>query len=122
MNLILKTVPEFESVWQAHIEYWGDDVAGLSNDLNEFSAFMIGNITEVSGLTKQNIFLLVEELLNTGDVEVKDAIATCFLENLLNAVSDNKLSSNEFVHFLGKESRNYCKSWDGYTGVETPNL
>lgn len=122
MNLLLKEVPEFETVWQIHLEYWGDDDAGLSNDINEFSAFIISNISEMDGLKKQSLFTLVEELLNKGDVITKDAIATCFLENILNAVSENKFSSGEFVHLLGSESRAYCKSWDEYTEVETLNL
>lgn len=122
INLLLKEVPEFEPVWQAHLDYWGEDVAGLSNDINEFSTFITKNITKMDSLKKQRLFLLIEELLNTGDNAVKDAIATCFLENILNAVSDNKVSSSEFAYLLGKESRAYCKSWDEYTKIKTPNI
>ncbi len=122
MELLLKEVPKFEPAWLTHLEYWGEDKAGLSNDISEFSAYIISSITEMDDSKKQSLFLLVEELLNTGGDAVKDAIATCFLENILNAISDKKISSDEFVHLLGNKSRAYCKSWDEYTEVETPNL
>jgi hypothetical protein len=122
MNFILDKVPEFKTAWQVHLDFWGEDEAGLSNDIAEFASFIISNIVKMDDEKKKNIFRLVEDCLNDGDEFVKDAIATCFLENLLNAVSDKKLSSESFIHFLGGKSRAYCKSWDEFTGVQTPNL
>jgi hypothetical protein len=99
MNFILDKVPEFKTAWQVHLDFWGEDEAGLSNDIAEFASFIISNIVKMDDEKKKNIFRLVEDCLNDGDESVKDAIATCFLENLLNAVSDKKLSSESFIHF-----------------------
>ena len=122
MALILNKVPDFEPAWQAHLEFWCDDKAGLSNDVSEFSSYLINNLNLISGNKRQEIFLVIEDCLNDGDDRVKDAIATCLLENLLNAVSEKQLASELFIDLLGKESKKYCKSWDDFTGISTPGL
>lgn len=122
MRIVLRSVPEFYPAWKAHLEYWEGEEAGLSNDLSEFSHFVIENIKEMKDGRKKEIFSLVERLLEEGDREVKDAVATCFLENLLNASSSERLSPEDFVGFLGGGAKSYCKSWDEFTGVKTPGL
>ncbi len=122
MNLILDMVPEFKAAWQDHLDFWGSDQAGLSNDMAEFSSFLIANIEKISEERKQDIFLFAEKCLEEGDESVKDAIATCFLENILNAVSDEAISPEIFIKYLGEKSKEFCKSWDEFTGVSTPGL
>jgi hypothetical protein len=70
----------------------------------------------------ERFFFFAEECLEEGDSNVKDAIATCFLENLLNAVSDEIIKLESFVQYLGENSKEFCKSWDLLTGVNTPGL
>ena len=122
MGLILDKIPDFEPVWQAHLDFWGDDEAGLSNDLAEFASYLVNTLSSLSSDKRKELFLLVEVCLNEGDEEVKDAIATCLLENLLNAVSEERVDALLFVGFLEDESRKFCKSWDEFTGIETPGL
>ena len=122
MELILNKVPEFEPAWQAHLEFWDGDEAGLSNDIAEFSAYLIENLASISSDRRKELFLFIESCLIEGDKLVKDAISTCLLENLLNAVSGERVSPDLFVDFLGTESRSYCKSWDEFTGFSTPSL
>ncbi|MCU7556014.1 hypothetical protein OCL06_15595 [Alteromonas sp. ASW11-19] len=122
MDRILNIVPEFEPEWQSHLEFWGDDEAGLSNDLAEFASYLVNNLGCIPSDKREELFLFVEACLREGDDMVKDAIATCFLENLLNAVSEKRVDACLFVNFLGTESRKFCKSWDEFTGVNTPGL
>ena len=122
IKLILNKVPEFELAWQAHLEFWGDEKAGLSNDLSEFASYLVDNIETLSIDKRQDIFLFIEICLNEGDESVKDAVASCLLENLLNAVSEGLVDSKLFVNLLGQESKKLCKSWDEFTGVKTPGL
>lgn len=70
----------------------------------------------------KEIFLLIEYFLNEGDRDVQDAVATCFLENLINATSWKTLKPETFLCYLGPESRAYCKAWDEFTGVKTQGL
>lgn len=122
MQLILSKVPEFEPAWREHLDFWGQDEAGLSNDLAEFSSFLVENISSIAFDKKEEIFAFVETCVIEGDEALKDAIATCFLENLLNAASGQKIAANSFVGFLGKESKAFCKAWDKFTGVKTEGL
>lgn len=122
IELILDQVPEFYPTWQAHLEYWKDDKAGLSLDLAEFAHYLIDNIESLSSGKRESIFLLVEACLSDGDDAVKNGIATCFLEDLLNAVSAERIEPSSFVKFLGVESREFCKAWDEFTGDNTPGL
>lgn len=66
------------------------------------------------------LFNLIERLLTEGSAEVRDAAATCFLENLTNR--SDSLDPRLYVPLMGPESRNYCRAWDDFTGVKTPGL
>ncbi|MEM9538602.1 MAG: hypothetical protein AAGA60_03720 [Cyanobacteria bacterium P01_E01_bin.42] len=119
MKQILEQIPDFHSAWSQYCEYWGDDCPGLCSDLTEFSDFVIMLLQNNKHSVLSKIFLIIENLMLRGDEEVKDAVATCFLENLLNETSFGTINVNEFVHFLGEESYRYCKEWDDFTGVST---
>jgi hypothetical protein len=64
----------------------------------------------------------VEVLLTTGDDNVKDAIATGFLESLLSQASKGTMNLRSVKGMLGPESRKYCRAWDEFTGVKTDGL
>jgi hypothetical protein len=57
MNLILNKFPEFTSVWQEHLKFWGEDEAGLSNDMTEFASFVIRNTEKMPNQKRREIFL-----------------------------------------------------------------
>jgi hypothetical protein len=66
-------------------------------------------------------------LLNEGDQAVRDAAATCFLENLINYTSSDDiprifLDPFSFVHYLGPKSKAYCRAWYEFTKIKTPGL
>jgi len=94
----------------------------LRNDVAAFSDYVGYQINQGKRDNLKTIFDLIEELLTDGDQDVKDAAATCFLENLINLASANKLFSPDFVPFLGTNSRAYCEAWDSFTGVKTEGL
>lgn len=122
MKFVLKQQPAFQSRWQSFLDDWGAEEPGLCNNIAEFSEYVINLANEKSTQNFTEIFNLVEQLLVDGDKTVKDAIATCFLENLLNAASNGIIDPQSFVPFLSQESRTYCKAWDEFTGVHTPGL
>ena len=121
MKLAIKKFPEFQESWQRHLKYWGNDERGLCTDMSEFSQFTTDLIIQNKVKTLPEIFDFIESLIVEGDKDVKNAAATCFLENLLN-VTPHEISASSFVHLLGHESRDYCKAWDKFTGVQTVGL
>jgi hypothetical protein len=120
MPEILESFPGFQSQWQKHLEYWGDEEPGLCNDLSEFSDYVSDLIVSEDDKKLNDIFRLIEKFMIEGEHSVKEAVATCFLENLVNALPSN--STESFVKFLGSESRAYCVAWDEFTGVKTEGL
>ena len=122
MKQVLAIIPDFQKSWEDHLEFWGDDEAGLGNDVSEFSRYVAQNLDSWSPQTVDKIFAFVEECLIEGDKIVQTAFRTSFLENLLNRVSSNNINSSSFVPHLRIESRKFCKDWDEFTGVRTPGL
>ncbi len=122
MSWILQNVPGFQGRWDAHLSYWDGEDAGLCNHIAEFSRYVGDLITENQVEQTKPIFRMIEHLMLHGDVTVKDAVATCFLENLINRTSTGDIPAANFVHLLGPESRAYCRAWDEFTGVKTEGL
>lgn len=119
---ILKVVPEFKKDWDAHVEYWGDDKAGLCNDVAEFSEYIVNNVKSLDHESLKKISDLIEELICDGDEVVVEATKTCILENILNSTSNDGEAGKKIVRYLGEESKKYCRAWDEFTGVETEGL
>ena len=117
MNLILRTVPAFHASWQAHLDYWEGDAAGLCNDMQVFGEYVIKALQESSPLDLSMVFNLIERLLVEGDTAVKDAAATCFLENLLNSAAAGQIDVHLFAPYVGKESRKYCEAWENFNDL-----
>jgi hypothetical protein len=119
--LVLSAAPEFRPVLESFRAEWADEALGLCSEFSELSDFVIAKLH--SGATEglQVLFEAVERLMVEGDEEVKDAAATCFLENLMNATPD-RISPAAFVPLLGAESRVFCRSWDEFCGLRTPGL
>jgi len=122
MPYVLKRIPEFETAWRHHREYWGDQEAGLCNDVSALTHFVSDLLAQNSLSLMPEIFACAEWLLAHGDEKVHDAVATCFLESLQNLASHGKFSTTLFVPFLGPLSRASCKGWDDFTGVKTDGL
>ncbi len=66
------------------------------------------------------LFALVETYIAGGQQDLRDAAATCFIENLQN-VSDN-VDSELWVPYTGKATRQFALAWDEFTGVKTNAL
>lgn len=122
MPLILEKFPGFQPRWQKHLAFWGEEEAGLCNDVSAFSHYVEELINENKSTLLGEIFNLAEYLMKEGDETVRTAIATCFLENLINFASHGSIQASGFVEFLGPESRDYCKAWDEFCGAKTEGL
>jgi len=121
IEIILTSYPEFQNgLWKEYLEDWGDDTPGFWNNISTFSHFAIELLKKDSSLVP-GIFQLAEELLESGNDNVQNAICTCFLENIINATPE-EVAPKKFVPFLGKKSKEYCKWWDEFTGVKTDGL
>jgi hypothetical protein len=66
-----------------------------------------------------DLFALVERLLSEGSQEVKDLIATGFLEGLL---YQQELPSELWVPLIGPQAREYLLALNSFHGTTTPGL
>ena len=89
--------------------------------MSELSRFWIERVAVANYDRTEDIFGLVERVLDSGVEPLATAVATCFLENLLNATPSG-IEAIDYVWALGPKSREYCKAWDEFTGVATPGL
>jgi hypothetical protein len=117
MELIVEQFPGFQAIWNEHLDYWEGEAAGLNNDMAELSTYAqnLLNVEPASNEVTQ-LFALAEDILTQGDEPSKDAIATSFLENTLNALSPNSPSARRFAEVLGPHSRAFCLEWDRFSG------
>lgn len=123
MNLVLEKFPNFRKSWQEHLNWWGGDKPGFGNDMSAFYRYVHELLVkDPSTLEIKEIFSFIEFLMQEGDQSVGDVTATCFLENLINAVAWKTIPASSFVPLLGEKSREYCKGWDEFCGDKTEGL
>lgn len=115
MNVILQTVPAFQSHWQAHLDYWEGDEAGLCNDMQAFSDYVIEQMQLNGPLDLTVVFDLIEQLIVNGDEAVKNAATTCFLENLINSADAGMIDVHAFAPYVQGQSRKYCEAWESFS-------
>jgi hypothetical protein len=135
IGLISDKFPEFQLLWDSYQSEYTEIVGGLfgatpfkiedriCGGMITFSDYvsklLISNKTKPDQINE--IFSFIEHLFTNGDEDVKNAIATCFLENILNKIPD-KIDPKRFVPYLGPNSRDYCRAWDEFCGVQTEGL
>lgn len=115
--------PGFAPAWAAHLDYWEGEPAGLCNDMAEFAVWVAG-LLEAGARTPEleAVFGQVESLIGEGTEPVKDAVATCFLENIVNRIEPGTAWRGLFVGLLGPRSLAFCKAWDAFSGGGVPGL
>jgi hypothetical protein len=119
--LLVRALPEFKPALDATRAEWGSEPPGLCNELFTLSDLVIDRLASTLQHDLEPLFQAIERLMLEGNEDVKDAVATCFLENVLNATSKD-VPAERFVPLLGPESRAFCRAWDEFTGVKTPGL
>ncbi|MFZ9595026.1 MAG: DUF7674 family protein [Bdellovibrionia bacterium] len=123
MEALLQVAPEFKARLEAHLLEWGSE-SNLHFQMAEFSYFIKEKFRQGDYSNAPQVFARIEFLLSghNASEKVKNAVCTCFLENLINAFSEELNQLKIWIPLLGPESREYCKAWDQFTGVKTPGL
>lgn len=64
----------------------------------------------------KSIWACVEDLLVSGNDQVKNGIATGFVEAVLGDVSAGRLKADTLAGLIGEETVRYCRAWNKFTG------
>jgi hypothetical protein len=120
INLIKEKFPKFTPYWESYIQDWGLD-EGVIMKMLPFNEYVVDVIQSQDEKEIKRIFDFVEFLMCNGNDLVQAAIATGFLEGLLNK-DPNEIQFIKFRQYLGKETISHCRAWDIFTGVMTKGL
>lgn len=120
ISLIKEKFPKFIPYWELYVSDWGSD-EGIIMKMLPFNEYVVDVIKSEDWNEIKRIFDFVEHLMSNGNESVQNAIATGFLEGLLNK-DPKEIQFIKFRKFLGKETISYCRAWDKFTGVMTKGL
>lgn len=88
-----------------------------------FADTFAAQATLLSDAELASLWAGIERCLAEGNEMLCDAVATGFLECVLNKVNLLSVEDwNRTTSLLGPETRKYCLAWDGFTGVRTPGI
>jgi hypothetical protein len=123
IQFILDIEPDFREDYQSYLKFMNGEF-NSHGVASAFSGFVGKRLKIGEYKNAASVFNGMETLLagNNADEDIKNAVCTCFLENLLNQFSEDLQVLNRFVPLLGPESIKYCKAWDEFTGVQTHGL
>lgn len=119
---VLKEVPGFQLQWDEHQDFWDGEPAGLIVDMIEFASYTKGLLENNQENELEKIFIMIEKMLSEGSEQVKDAVATGFLESTINPVVKDTVYLPLLARLLGKESKKYCIEWLKFSGAELPGF
>jgi hypothetical protein len=118
---------------RVHVTSWredgtgpeGGEVAGADEDppltlrLAALGRAYVKHFDKLTPLQRGRIGGVLDRVLAAGPQDARDAVATGFLEALLNAW-DEGFDLEAAWPGLGPESRKYCVAWNSFTGVDSP--
>jgi len=120
IHLIKEKFPAFIPHWRAYLRRFGLD-QGIMIQMSPLIDYVVEVVKQQDENEIKSIFDYIEFLMCDGDEYVQTAIATGFLEGLLNKDPD-EIQFIKFRQYLGKETLAHCRAWDIFTGVMTKGL
>lgn len=136
-QILMEKFPNFKNspTLAETVELYNDGT-NMVNPYTIFTALTHYVVNELikknSNITQEEIDILnyIEEIRinysnskeGSEERDYDSAACTCFLENLLNRASANRIEYSRFIPYLGEKSKEYCRAWDKFTGVKSPGL
>ena len=122
VNALINTSGFLRVAHEQLIEEWSPDAPPLTIVFSSLGRSLCCHSSTSSDKALMEICTVIEELMNRGDDTVKDAVATGMLEGMLGESSAGMCDMLTLAPFLGAQTKAYCRSWDEFTGNQTPGL
>lgn len=133
---LLDKFPNFERskiLKDAIAPYTDDEVVSISAVFRGLTGYVTTELmAENNHISREEleIYQFIESMLEkyskfpdeSDEFQFVTAACTCFLENLINKASANRIKYDRFIPYLGEKSREFCRAWDEFTGVKSPGL
>lgn len=111
---LLAICPDFKEWWDKERNWWTmeDGHFTIYGLFAAFSHYIANCLIQDSYSETEmiKVFNFIESKLRKEDFDMYNAVATCFLENLMNRI--DIISPNKFIPLLGPISREFCQAWD----------
>lgn len=120
ITLMQEKFPNFIPYWESYIGSFGLAV-GVTLQVFPLCDYTIDVMKSNDESETKRIFDFVEFLLDEGDDYLQTALATSYLEYLMNKDPD-EIQFRKFSKYLGKNSIDYCRAWDEFMGCKTEGL
>jgi hypothetical protein len=135
-KVLMERIPDFaiSETLKNECEFEADagqlSIAGVFNCLTSYVQYELMMNNELITKEEINIYNVIEEMIttysgfpvNSEESDFDTAACTCFLENLINIADAGRVKYERFIPYLGKNSKNFCRAWDEFTGVKSPGL
>ena len=108
MPCLLRIAPGFRPLWEAHLEYWNGQPAGIYNETSEFCTYVCTSFEASETDWFPAFFTLVEELIRDGNADQRVIATLGLLETLKVQASHRDHGERVFLRWLGPLAR---KAW-----------
>lgn len=106
INSLLEACPDIDSEWQEHLDFWDGDIPGFYNDISVIVHYVLSKYRDNNFQDLENVALVVDLGLNSGNPETSELALIGFLEGILFVGSHGNLSPINHKHWL--RERSYC--------------
>ena len=120
IDIIKEQFPKFNPYWESYINHWGDD-NGLTIQMFPLIDFVLDVIKSNDEKEIERVFNFIEFLMCEGNDYAQTAIATGFLEGLVNHDPD-EIQFINFAQYLGKKTVAHLRAWNAFHGAKTEGI
>jgi hypothetical protein len=121
---LLRACPSFRPVWEAFVEEWREDDAGLPRyvALGELARHLISLLRAGDDNEANGVLTVVEAWHAHGDDYVREAATIGFLEALGHNLEHSGIEVDHVVSMLGPQSRRWWDKLERYWSGDTDAL
>ncbi|WP_405427536.1 hypothetical protein [Micromonospora sp. NBC_00617] len=89
--------------------------------LSHLAGALTEHVDDMPASERVAFFGILDAVLADGDQSERDAVATGFLESMM-AAADRGFDLRRVWHELGPRAQRYCRDWNAFTGVRSPDF
>ena len=120
IDLIKEKFPKFIPYWEIYVSQRGDD-EDIIMQMMPLTDFVVDVIKSRDEKEIERVFIFIEFLMCKGNDYVQTAIATGFLEDLINYDPD-EIQFINFSQYLGKKTISHLRAWNAFHGAKTEGI
>ena len=123
MNMILEAHQNIAPAWTEHLEFWGAEKPGITNDFSVYVHYVTDLVLAEKRQEIEASLSLIEEFIEQGDSDVQYGATIGFLEGVTNVLLRKKEKFQMlFAKHLKPKSKEFCIELDKFWGTKTAGI